>query len=179
MFRDSTKGTVIILCGVLTFWVFGTFAHATELKIGCVDMQRALNESEVGKKAKVVMESAYGKFQSEIAERRNELQAFHDNLQRQGLMLSEKVKQEKERDYQNKLKEFKRWGEDRQAELKQKEMELTKATLKGLAITVKKLGEEEKFTVILEKNEAILLYASEAVDLTDRVIKIFNSSGAK
>jgi outer membrane protein len=179
MFRDSTKGTVIILCGVLTFWVFGTLAHATELKIGCVDMQRALNESEAGKKAKVVMESAYGKFQSEIAERRNELQAFHDNLQRQGLMLSEKVKQEKERDYQNKLKEFKRWGEDRQAELKQKEMELTKATLKGLAITVKKLGEEEKFTVILEKNEAILLYTSEAVDLTDRVIKIFNSGGAK
>lgn len=179
MFRDSTKGTVIILCGILAFWVFGAMTHAAELKIGCVDMQRALNESEAGKKAKVVMESEYQKFQGEITKRRNELQAFQENLQRQGLMLSEKARKEKERDYQNKLKEFKRWGEDRQAELKQKEMELTKATLKGLAAAVKKLGEEEKFTVILERNEAILLYTSEAVDLTDRVIKIFNSSGAK
>jgi outer membrane protein len=94
-------------------------------------------------------------------------------------MLSEKARKEKEREYQNKLKEFKRWGEDRQAELKQKEMELTKTTLEGLAATVRKLGAEEKFTVILEKNEAILLYASKAVDLTDRVIQIFNSSSPK
>jgi len=179
MFRDSTRGTVIILCGILAFWVSGTLAHATELKIGCVDMQRALNESEAGKKAKVVMESAYQKFQSEITQRRNELQAFQENLQRQGLMLSEKARKEKEREYQNMLKEFKRWGEDKQTELKQKEVELTKATLKGLATTVKKLGEEEKFTVILEKNEAILLYTSNAVDLTDRVIQIFNSSSVK
>jgi len=179
MFRDSTKGTVIILCGILSFWVFGAMTHAAELKIGCVDMQRALNESEAGKKAKVVMESEYQKFQNEITKRRNELQEFQENLQRQGLMLSEKARKEKERDYQNRLKEFKRWGEDKQAELKQKEMELTKATLKGLATAVKKLGEEEKFTVILEKNEAILLYTSTAVDLTDRVIQIFNSSGAK
>lgn len=179
MFRHSTKGTVITLCGILTFWVSGTLVHATEPKIGCVDMQRALNESEAGKKAKVVMESAYQKFQSEITQRRNDLQAFHENLQRQGLMLSEKAKQEKEKEYQNMLKEFKRWGEDKQTELKQKEIELTKATLNGLATAVKKLGEEEKFTLILEKNEAILLYTSEAVDLTDRIIKIFNSSGAK
>ena len=179
MYKNSTKGMVIILCGILALWVSGTMTHAAELRIGCVDMQRALNESETGKKAKAVMESEYQKFQSEIAQRRKELQDFQENLQRQGLMLSQQAKKEKEKEYQNKLKEFKRWGEDRQAELKQKEMELTKATLKGLAATVKKLGEEEKFTLILEKNEAILLYASKAVDLTDRVIQIFNSSTAK
>jgi outer membrane protein len=179
MSRNSTKGKGIILCGILTLWVSGTMAYAAELKIGCVDMQRALNESDAGKEAKAVMEGEYQKFQSEIAQRRKELQDFQENLQRQGLMLSQQARKEKEREYQNKLKEFKRWGEDRQAELKQKEMELTKATLKGLAATVKKLGEEEKFTFILEKNEAILLYASKAVDLTDRVIQIFNSSSVK
>ncbi len=179
MFRDSTKGTVIVFCGILSSWVSGVTTHAAELRIGCVDMQRALNESEAGKKAKAVMEGEYQKFQNEITQRRKELQEFQENLQRQGLMLSQQARKEKEREYQNKLKEFKRWGEDRQAELKQKEMELTKATLKGLAATVKKLGEEEKFTLILEKNEAILLYASKAVDLTDRIIQIFNSSSVK
>ncbi|MCK5553110.1 MAG: OmpH family outer membrane protein [Deltaproteobacteria bacterium] len=179
MHKGETKGKVITLCGVLILSAFGAMAHAAEIKIGYVDMQRALNESTAGKQAKVVMESEYQKFQTEIAQRQKELQATQQTLQKQGLMLSENARKEKEREYQNKLKKFKRWGEDRQAELKQKEMELTKATLEGLAATVKKLGEEEKFTVILEKNEAILLYASKAIDLTDHVIQIFNSSSAK
>ena len=92
-------------------------------------------------------------------------------------MLSEKARKEKEREYQNKLKEFNRGGEDKQGELKQKERDLTKATLKGLQVVVKKLGEEERFTVILEKGQA--LYISGTIDLTDRVINIFNSTNKK
>jgi len=179
MYRDEIKGKVIILCGILILSMSGAMAYAAEIKIGYVDMQRALNESEVGKQAKVVMESEYQKFQTEIAQRQKDLQAAQQTLQRQGLMLSENARKEKEREYQNKVKEFKRWGEDRQTELKQKEMELTKGTLEGLAATVRKLGGEEKFTVILEKNEAILLYGAKSIDLTDRVIQIFNSSRGK
>ncbi len=179
MFNDVTKGKAIILCAAFIISAFGAGAHAAEIKIGYVDIQRALNESEAGKEAKVVMESEYQKFQNEIAQRQRKIQALQETLQRQGLMLSEEARKGKEMEYQNKLKEFKRWGEDRQGELKRKEMEITKAALQGLGATVKKLGEEEKFTVILEKNEAIVLYVSKAIDLTDRVIQIFNSTSKK
>jgi len=179
MFKQTTKGMGIILWGTLVFSAFATVARAAEIKIGFVDMQRALNECEAGKEAKGIMKSEYQKFQEEIAQRRKDLQALKESLQSQGLMLSEKGRKEKEREYQNSLKEFKRWGEDRQAELKRKEMEITKTTLTGLAAVVKKLGEEEKFTFILEKNEAIILYGSKAVDITGRVIQIFNSTTKK
>ena len=139
MFRDTTKGKSIILCGILIFSAFGAVARAAEIKIGFVDMQRALNESDAGKEAKVLMESAYQEFQNEITQRKKDLQTLKETLQRQGLMLTEKGRKEKEREYQDKLKEFKRWGEDRQGELKRKEMEITNITLKGLATVVKKL----------------------------------------
>jgi outer membrane protein len=179
MFRNATQGKVITLCGVFALLLSGAMAYAAEMKIGYVDIQRALNESDAGKKAKVIMESEYGKFQTEIAQRRRELQDFQETMQKQGMMLSEKARKEKERDYQNKVKDAKRWTEDRQAELKQKEMELTKAAVQGLGAVVKKLGEEEKFTLILEKNEAVILYASGAIDLTDRVIELFNATSKK
>jgi len=179
MFRDVIKGKVTVLCGALILSAFGGVAHAVEMKIGYVDIQKAMNESEAGKEAKVVMESEYMKFQNEIARRQEELQALQDTLQRQGLMLSEKVRKEREIEYQNKLKEFKRWGEDRQGELKQKERELTKAALKSLQTVVLKLGEEEKFTIILAMNEAGILYASKEIDLTDRVIQTLNSTKKK
>ncbi len=179
MLKHVTKGKVIVLCGALILSAFGGVAHAVEMKIGYIDIQKALNESEAGKEAKVVMESEYLKFQNEIAQRQGELQALQDNLQRQGLMLSEKARKEKEAEYQNKLKEFKRWGEDRQGELKQKEREITKAALKGLQAVVMKLGEEEKFTIILAMSEAGILFASKEIDLTDRVIQIFNAADKK
>lgn len=179
MFRDVTKGKVTVLCGALILFAFGGVAHAVEMKIGYVDVQKAMNESEAGKEAKVVMESEYLKFQNEIVRRQEELQALKDTLQRQGLMLSEKVRKEREIEYQNKLKEFKRWGEDKQVELKQKERELTKAALKSLQTVLIKLGEEEKFTIILAMNEAGILYASKEIDLTDRVIQILNSANKK
>jgi outer membrane protein len=179
MFRDTKKGMGTILLGVLILLAFAAAARAAEIKIGFVDMQRALNECDEGKEAKGVMQGEYQKFQDEIAQRRKDLQALKETLQSQGVMLSEKGRKEKERKYQNKLKEFKRWGEDRQGELKRKEMEITNATLKGLAAVVKKLGEEEQFSLILERNEAIILYGSKAIDLTDRVIQIFNSTNKK
>lgn len=179
MSKDTAKGMGTILLGVLIFSALAAVARAAEIKIGFVDIQRALNECDAGKEAKGIMQGEYQKFQKEIAQRRKDLQALKETLQSQGLMLSEKGRKEKEREYQNRLKEFKRWGEDRQGELKRKEMEITNATLKGLATLVKKLGEEEKFTLILEKNEAIILYGSKAIDLTDRVIQIFNSTNKK
>lgn len=179
MFRYVTKGKVTVLCGALILAAFGGVAHAVEMKIGYVDIQKAMNESEAGKEAKLVIESEYLKFQNEIAQRQGELQTLQDTLQRQGLMLSEKVRKEREIEYQNKLKEFKRWGEDRQVELKQKERELTKAALESLQTVVIKLGEEEKFTIILAMNEAGILYASKEIDLTDRVIQILNSANKK
>jgi outer membrane protein len=166
----------IILSSILISSFTITAAAAAEVKIGCVDLQRALNESNAGKAAKVVMEAEFKQFQAEIAQRQKDLQALQETLQRQGLMLNEKGRQEKEREYQNAVKEYKRWGEDRQTELKQKERELTKAALKGIREMVKKLGEEEKFTLILEKNETIVLHFSGALDLTDRVIGMFNAT---
>ena len=177
MFKDIMKGKGIILCGILVFSAFGAVARAAEMKIGYVDIQRALNESEAGKEAKVVMEAEYKTIQTEIVQREGELQTLQETLQRQGMMLSEKGRKEKEREYQNRLKEYKRWREDRLGGLKQKERDFTKATLMGLATVVKKLGEDEKFTVILEKGQA--LYISGTTDLTDRVITIFNSTNKK
>ncbi len=40
---------------------------------------------------------------------------------------------------------------------------------------IKKLGEDEGYTLILERNENIVLYSSKAIDVTDRVIKVFDT----
>jgi Skp family chaperone for outer membrane proteins len=45
----------------------------------------------------------------------------------------------------------------------------------ALQKVIKKMGEEEGYTFILEKNENIVLFSSKAIDLTDRVIKTYDA----
>ena len=46
--------------------------------------------------------------------------------------------------------------------------------MKKLEGVVKKMGEEGKYTLILERNQAGIIYISDVLDLTDELIKIFD-----
>jgi outer membrane protein len=173
------KGLALILTGffvALTICSGGVgTAWSADYKIGCVDIQRAVNECNAGKEAKKTMTKEGEKFSGQVAAKQKELQTLKESLEKQAPMLNPDARAQKEKDYQAKLREFQRWGEDNQNELKQKLMEMERNIAVGLQKVIKKMGEDEAFTLILEKNEAIVLYSSKAVDVTDRVIKIFDA----
>jgi Skp family chaperone for outer membrane proteins len=45
----------------------------------------------------------------------------------------------------------------------------------ALVKVIQKLGADEGYTLILEKNESIVLFVSKAIDITDRAIKAFDA----
>ncbi len=162
-------GIVFIIGGWMgTIW-------AADFKIGCVDIQRAVNECNAGKDAKKSIAKEVEKFQRLIAEKQKELQTMKESLDKQSPMLTSEARATKEKDYQHKLREFQRWGEDNQNDLNQKRAEMERNISIGLQKVIKKVGEEEGYTLILEKNENIVLHASKTIDLTDRVIKVFDT----
>jgi outer membrane protein len=160
---------IIILVG----WFGGVFA--ADLKVGCVDIQRAVNECNAGKEAKKVITKEVEKFQRLIADRQKELQTMKESLDKQSPMLNPEARATKEKEYQSKLREFQRWGEDNQNEINQKRVEMERNISTGLQKVIQKVGADEGYTFILEKNETIVLFASKAIDITDRVIKAFDA----
>jgi outer membrane protein len=98
-----------------------------------------------------------------------------ESFEKQTLMMTPDARANKEKEYQNKLREFQRWGEDSQNEINQKRMEMERNISVGLLKVVQKVGADEGYTLILEKNESIVLFASKALDITDRVIKAFDA----
>jgi len=167
---------LIILIGItllMVGWIRSVLA--SELKIGCVDVQRAVNECNAGKEAKKAIVKEVEKFQRQITERQKELQTMKESLEKQAPMLTPEARTSKEREYQNKLRDFQRWGEDNQNELNRKRIEMERNIALGLQKVIKKVGEEEGYTLVLEKNENIVLFVSKAIDITDRVIKAFDA----
>jgi outer membrane protein len=167
------KKKVIMIVGILLImggW-FG-LALAEELKIGVVDMQRAINECQAGKEARKADIKEMERYQRQGADKQQELQTMKDNLDKQAPMLTQEARSAKERELQIKARDFQRWQEDIQAEINQKRMELGQTVQLGLRKVIKKLAEDEGYTIVLEKNENIVLFAVKAIDFTDRVIKI-------
>ncbi len=161
-------GVSLILFWALPLW------SAEPLKIAYVDMQKALNFCEAGKEAKKQMVAEVEKVQKILAGRQKELERLKEELERRGMVMSEAVRREKEREYQIKLRDFQRLQNDYQDELRRKDRELTEKILKDLEIIVKKIGEEGKYTMILERNQPTIIYISDALDLTEEVIKRFD-----
>jgi outer membrane protein len=167
------KKRLITIVGILLIMGGWTgLALAEELKIGVVDMQRAINECQAGKEARKADISQMEKYQRQGAEKQQELQTMKDNLDKQAPMLTQEARNAKERELQIKAREFQRWQEDIQAEINQKRMELGQTVQVGLRKVIKKLAEDEGFTIVLEKNDNIVLFSVKAMDLTDRVVKI-------
>ena len=66
---------------------------------------------------------------------------------------------------------------DQQQELRQKEGEMTADILKDLEKIVNEVGKAEKFTLILERSQ--VLYSDQGVDITNKVIDLYNSRSKK
>lgn len=155
-----------------------TTAFAADLKIGYIEMQRALNSSDAGKTAKEQLAARLKKYQEEINGKQDELKKLKDELEKQGAFLNEASRANKEKDYQQKLKEFQRFTKDAQEELQQKDEEFTRKILEGMEKVIQEYGRKNGYTFIFVRNES-MLFANDKADVTDDVLKLFNANNKK
>ena len=150
-------------------------AQNINLKIGSVDIQKAVNECYVGKEAKRSLTKEAEKFQGIVFEKQKELQEMKESLEKQALMLNPEARAAREKELQTRIRDFQRWGEDIQNELNQKRIEMERNIFIGLQKVIQKLGADEGYTLILVKNENIVLFTPRSTDITDQVIKIYDA----
>lgn len=160
---------------VVSMVLYATTAFASgPVKIGYVDLQKALNESEAGKEAKAAFNKRVEELQKTLDEKQNELKKLQEEMEKQKGLLTSEAKTEKEKVYQQKIKDVQRFAKDSQEELQQKDSEFTRKILKDLREIIKKIGTDDGYTLIIEKGEAFVLYAAEGVEITEKVIKAYN-----
>jgi outer membrane protein len=169
----------LLLAGILVCSLAATSAFAADLKLGYIDMQRALNASEAGKEAKEQLAARVKKYQEEINTKQEDIKKLKDELEKQGMLLSESARAAKEKDYQQRLKEFQRFTKDAQDELQGKDEEFTRKILEGMEKIIQDFGRKNGYTFIFDKNAAGMLFVDEKADVTEEVLKLLNASRKK
>ena len=158
----------------LSLFFLATSVGAAQVKVGYVDLQRALNNSQAGKDAKAKIAKKAKEYEAEFVQKRKEIKDLGENLKNQTALLSPEAKKEKEREYKQKVTDFQRATKDAQTNLKQQDTDYTREIVRELVKIVDKIGKKEGFTIILEKGEGSIVYADKQIDLTDKLIKEYN-----
>jgi outer membrane protein len=154
-------------------------AAEASLKIGLVDLFRAVNESDQGKKAKAELESIIKSKQEALEEKGKAIEKLKGELDKQAGVLSAEAKKNKEDEMERLTREYQRTVADSQSEVRKKEGELTGRIVKDLREIVAAIAQEDKYTIIMENAEGLILFADKGLDLTDKVIKKFDESKPK
>lgn len=170
--------TILGLFMLSTGMISTTFA-AEAGKIGIVDLLRALNESEAGKKARVELESLISSKRAPIDEKGKRLETLRADLEKQAAVISAAARKARVEEIERLEKNLQRLIADSQAEIQKKQMELESEILKGLRDAINAIAQEGRYLLVMERADGLVLYVDKSIDITDSVIKKYNESKAK
>jgi outer membrane protein len=160
---------------------FGTSSVRAEppVRIAVVDMQRALHETEDGRKAKTTLKKVFDERQKTLDKQQNDLKALKESLDKQHDVLTPAVLTKKQEELQKAFTELQSTYMEFQRELQAKEGELTKDIIERMQRIMRRVGQSEGYSLILERNESGVLFVPTNYDLTDLLIQRYNSGEGK
>lgn len=160
---------------VICFFFSASFTFAADVaKIGIVDFQRIIKSSTAGKAAQSKINEKGKKIEEILKSKGAELEELKKKLEREALVMSQDMRNEKEREFRIKINDFKMLEKKYKKDFNEINSKLILKIQNDLFIIVKEMGKKEGFLLVLEKNEAGVLYFPNTIDITDRIIKKYN-----
>jgi outer membrane protein len=154
-------------------------AFSSDIKIGYVNLNKALNESDRGKNATKILEEMLENKKTILSEKEKELKEMDSEIKKQASVLTPESLKSKTDEFNKLYKNYQRMVKDFQEELQKKENEFTQEIQKELVEVVNTIGKEEGYTFILELNASGIIYAQKDNDITDKVIQRYNEISKK
>ena len=161
------------LIAVLFLSLFATVAHA-DIKLGYVDLQRALIEVGEGQVAKSKLKGEMDKKKGELDAEQAKLTDDKAVLDKQGAMMSEEVRTQKFTEWQKRLYDVMQKAQKVQVELQDKERTELKKIFEKMDPIIAAIAQREGLTMVFEKTDSGLVYAPPSLDLTNELVRTYN-----
>ena len=156
--------SVIVLCSTVS-------SGEEEKRIGLIDLQRCIQESQEGKKVFEVLKSKKDDLQKRLDMKEKELLDLRKELEKQAMMLSMDAQEDRKKTIERKTRELEFLLKDSNEEMRKAQEKEQKRILNELEKVIEKIGSEGNYVMILEKRAGGVLYWNKTYDLTDKVVK--------
>ena len=153
-----------------------TVYGADVAKIGVVEFQRILDTSSAGKVAKAEITAMGKKMEKELKEKGSELEEIRKRLEREALVMSKEMREEKQREIRIKINDLKALDKKYKQNLQVLNRKLSGRIQKQAMAIAEEIGKAGGYLLIIEKT--VVLYAPNTIDITDQIIQKFNADYA-
>jgi outer membrane protein len=170
----AIAGTAALCAGVAVLGIPAGPVVAQESRLGFVNTERVLRESNPAKASQQKLEQEFAKREKSIQDSATKLKDLTAKLERDAAVMpeAERIKRQREaaeleRDIQRRQREFRE-------DLNQRRNEELAGVVERANRVIRQIAEAEKFDIIFQ--EAV--YASPRIDITDKVLRALNAAPA-
>src|SRR5262249_50434610 len=150
-----------------------------DLKVGYVDLQRALLEVHEGIAAKAKLKADLDKKKSDFESEQNKLRDDKNVLDKQAAMMSEEVRNQKFAELQKRLFDLTQKAEKLQMEMAQAEQKELKKIFEKMDPIIAGFAQRDGLTMMFEKTDSGLVYAPASLDYTNELVRTYNDKYPK
>jgi outer membrane protein len=161
----------ILAAAALCVAVFATPATA-QSKIGFVNTERILRDAIPAQRAQKKIEAEFAKRDQELQKIAGDLKRMQDELDKNGVTMSEAQRRNKEREFGDLNRDFQRKQREFREDLNQRRNEELAQVIEQANRVIRQLAEQEKYDIIFQD----AVFANPRIDITDKVIKALEGS---
>jgi outer membrane protein len=162
--------------------LLGSMAFASNVKVGTVDINKALRETKRGLSATASLEKEQADKEKSLKAEKDKLDKLVADFQKKSAVMSEQARNKEGMELQKKVAGFQDQYQKINMDLKAREFELKKPIIDGLRSEVQSLAKDNKVEMVFESNSTgpqgvdfpVLLYAQDRIDLTNELIKVYD-----
>lgn len=145
-----------------------------DLKVGFVDLQRALQEVAEGQQAKARLKAEIDRKKVEFEAEQRKLRDDSLLLDRQASAMSEEVRVQKMKELQARLMQVSEKGQKLQVEFVEKERTELKKIFDKMDPIVAAIAKREGLAMVFEKTDSGLVFAEPTLDVTNELVRTYN-----
>lgn len=175
------KCRILIMAALCAALAFGTSTARAEdaakpagVKIGVVNLQRVLNESDFGKQAKSSIEEIYKQKGALIESKASEKEKLTKDLEKQGMALSDDERKKRIDELDSLDSELKHMISDAETYMQKLDRQKKEEFVKVIDKIVGNYGKGEGYTMIVPSDAVI--YSQDGMDITDKIMALFNEA---
>lgn len=162
---------------LILFFFTNSLSAADVAKIGVIDLQKILETSSSGKSIQAQLKGQKEKMESDLKQKGSEIEKISKRLERESMVMSKDMREEKEREQRIKINDFKSLQKKYRSDLQKLEAQLMNQMQRDIKELVDGIGKKGGYLLIINKYS--VLYSPGSIDITDDLIKKLNAKTAK
>jgi len=144
--------------------------------MGFVSLERILREAPAAQRAQKKLEQEFSQRAAELSKTSEQLKKMQENLEKNAVTMPESERQKREREFGDLSRDFQRRQREFNEDLGHRRKEEFDVVVERANRAVRQIAEAEKLDIVFQNEQVV--WASARIDITEKVIKALDDSGA-